>query len=189
MDGFLGIYTQGLGGSQPHAYGFTHLEDAKAIEAYGNRFATEGVGKLVAWSQDFTTLLDSLVVCQFIGAPMFWVKKPFEPFAGVQPEHIAHWLDYVTGWDMDLRELMRVGERNFNLKRLFNVRRGISRKDDTLPPRLLTHKRGGSGPAAANLPHLEKMLNEYYLWRGWSEEGIPTKEKLAELALVQTKAC
>lgn len=184
MDGFLGIYTQGLGGNQPHAYGFTHLEDEKAREAYDNRFAEEGVGKLVAWSQDYTTLLDSLVVCQFIGAPIFWVRKPLQPFAGVQPEHIAEWLDLATGWDVDVKELMRIGERIFNLKRLFNVRRGISRKDDTLPPRLLTHKRGGSGPAAENLPQLEKMLNEYYLWRGWSEEAIPTKEKLAELALL-----
>jgi aldehyde:ferredoxin oxidoreductase len=183
-DGFVGLYAQSIPGFQPHAYGFTHLEDEKAREAYDKPFATEGVGKLVAWSQDFTAVLDSLVVCHWIGLPGIWVRKPTEPFGGVQPEHIAEWLDYVTGWEVDLRELMKIGERNFNLKRLFNVRRGISRKDDTLPQRLLTCKRGGSGPAAENLPHLGKMLNEYYLWRGWSEEGIPTKKKLAELALL-----
>jgi aldehyde:ferredoxin oxidoreductase len=185
MSGFIGLYTQSLlPGYQPHAYAFTHLEDEKVKEAYDNRFAVEGVGKTVAWSQDFTTLLDSLVVCQFVGYPTGWVLMPVEPFAGVQPEHLAEWLGYVTGWDVSTEEIMRIGERVFNLKRLHNVRRGISRKDDTLPPRLLTQKRGGIGPGRDNIPPLGKMLNEYYPYRGWSEEGIPTKEKLTQLDLV-----
>ncbi len=62
------------------------------------------------------------------------------------------------------------------------MRRGISRKDDTLPARILTHKRG-TGLAADNLPSIEPMLNEYYSTKGWSEDGIPTKEKLSELDL------
>ena len=85
--------------------------------------------------------------------------------------------------DFDTEEVMNVGERIFNLKRLFNIRRGISRKDDTLPRSLLTHKRGGRGRAADNLPPLGRMLNEYYLYRGWGEDGIPTKEKLSQLRL------
>ncbi|MDI7260582.1 MAG: aldehyde ferredoxin oxidoreductase C-terminal domain-containing protein [Thermodesulfobacteriota bacterium] len=78
---------------------------------------------------------------------------------------------------------MRTGERIFNLKRAFNVRRGISRKDDTLPPRILVQKRGGKAPTAENLPPLGEMLNEYYQYRGWAEDGIPTKEKLIGLGL------
>jgi aldehyde:ferredoxin oxidoreductase len=95
---------------------------------------------------------------------------------------MVKWLNYVTGWDVTVEELITTGERLFNLKRLYNVRCGISRKDDTLPPRILTHKRG-SGGAADNLPPFNAMLAEYYAERGWSEEGIPTKEKLRALGL------
>jgi len=56
--------------------------------------------------------------------------------------------------------------------------------EDTLPPRLLTHKRGKGG-AADSFRFLGLMLNKFYSYRGWSEEGIPTKEKLAELGLEQ----
>ena len=92
-------------------------------------------------------------------------------------------INYATGWDLDMEAMLRTGERIFNLKRLINVRRGISRKDDVLPARILSRKRGGQGPAAENLPHLGVMLNEYYACRDWSEEGIPTSEKLTELHL------
>jgi aldehyde:ferredoxin oxidoreductase len=77
---------------------------------------------------------------------------------------------------------MLVGERIINLKRMLNVRRGISRKDDTLPSRILTSKRG-EGKSADSLPFLGLMLNEYYSHRGWSEDGIATKQKLGELGL------
>jgi aldehyde:ferredoxin oxidoreductase len=85
---------------------------------------------------------------------------------------------------MELDEFMLAGERIFNLKRMFSVKRGISRKDDILPPRILTHKLT-TGGTRGNLFHLGLMLNEYYSVRGWSEEGIPTREKLAELGLEQ----
>ncbi|MBI2957999.1 MAG: hypothetical protein HYY32_04065, partial [Chloroflexi bacterium] len=62
-----------------------------------------------------------------------------------------------------------------------------SRKDDTLPMRILTLTRQASDPPET-LPHLGAMLSEYYSFRGWSEEGIPTAEKLAELGLQQCLA-
>ena len=85
--------------------------------------------------------------------------------------------------DLDLQGLMKAGERIFNLKRMFNVRRGISRKDDTLPVRILSQPRGGNAPDANNLPPLEPMLDEYCTFRGWDSNGIPTREKLLELGL------
>jgi aldehyde:ferredoxin oxidoreductase len=62
------------------------------------------------------------------------------------------------------------------------MRRGISRKDDTFAQRILTQTRG-TGGAADNLPPLEPMLNEYYAFRGWSDQGIPTEEKLIQSGL------
>ena len=90
-------------------------------------------------------------------------------------------LNLVTGWNFSKEDFLEAGERIFNLKRLYNVREGISRKDDTLPPRILNHPRGGG--AGENLPHLNKMLHDYYLIRGWDEFGIPTKETLKKLDL------
>jgi len=83
---------------------------------------------------------------------------------------------------MDLGEFLKTGERIFNLKRLYNVRCGISRKDDVLPPRFLTLKREGEG-LTPNLPPLGEMINNYYQVRGWSEEGIPLPGKLEDLGL------
>ncbi|MEE9399929.1 MAG: aldehyde ferredoxin oxidoreductase C-terminal domain-containing protein, partial [Dehalococcoidales bacterium] len=116
-------------------------------------------------------MLNSLVVCSFM-----------LEYQRVRPAEFIELLNSVTGWNMDFKEFLRTGERICNLTRMFNVRRGISRKDDTLPARILTRKRG-VGPAAESLPHLGAMLCEYYAYKGWSEEGIPTKEKLNELDL------
>ena len=77
---------------------------------------------------------------------------------------------------------MQCGERIFNQKRLFNIKCGAGRKDDILPTRILNEKRG-SGGAAENLPPLEKMLDEYYAYRGWDSVGIPTPNKLEMLGL------
>jgi len=136
-----------------------------------DRFETQGKGELVAKMQNFGAMLNSLVVCSF----MFEYQR-------VRPSEFIELLNSVTGWNMDYDEFMKTGERICNLTRMFNVRRGISRKDDTLPARILTRKRmAGTNPEY--LPHLGVMLNEYYSYKGWSEEGIPTAEKLEELGL------
>lgn len=135
-----------------------------------NRFDVEGKGIMVANTQNFGCLLDSLTICIFLSLAQW-----------IQPSHCAELLNAATGWDTDLNEVLLTGERIFNLKRMFNVRRGISRKDDNLPMRILTHKLEGG--TRGNLPHLGLMLNEYYAYRGWSEEGIPTKDRLAILSL------
>jgi aldehyde:ferredoxin oxidoreductase len=135
-----------------------------------DRFSSVGKGRLIAKTQDFGSMVNSSLVCVFLAN-----RVPV-------PSFFAELLNNVTGWGVDFPELMTLGERIFNLRRMFNVRRGISRKDDTLPPRILTHKRGQGG-AADNLPNLGLMLNDYYRERGWGEEGIPTIEKLRQLKI------
>ena len=135
------------------------------------RFDVEGKGRLVARTQDFSALLDSITVCLFLSIAHT-----------VKPSHYLPVLNSATGWDMTLNEFMLTGERITNLKRMFSVKRGVSRKDDILPARILT-QRLTSGGTRGNLFHLGAMLNEYYSVRGWSEEGIPTREKLIELGL------
>ncbi len=134
------------------------------------RHSTHRKGELVAKAQNLMCMFDSLKVCKFI------------LFGGVKPSTLVEWLNMVTGWNMTLEEFMRAGERIFNLKRLYNIREGISRKDDTLPSRILTHKRG-SGGSADTLPPLGELLSQYYNYRGWNEFGIPSREKIIELGL------
>jgi aldehyde:ferredoxin oxidoreductase len=95
---------------------------------------------------------------------------------------ILTWTNCVTGWDMDAAELLRAGERSFNLKRLLNLSCGVTGADDTLPRRF-THEPFQEGLSAGQLPDLEKMLAEYYAERGWDTHGVPTPAKLVELGL------
>jgi aldehyde:ferredoxin oxidoreductase len=70
-----------------------------------------------------------------------------------------------------MEELMAIGESIFNLKRMYNVKLGVNRKDDTIPNRLLTPKKEGA--AAGSSPDMERLLDEYYRIRGWTEDGVP----------------
>ncbi len=81
-----------------------------------------------------------------------------------------------------IEELERAGERIFTMKRIFNAGHGLSRINDTLPERILNEPRG-SGGSADSLPDLQAQLDEYYSYRGWTMDGLPTPEKLEELGL------
>jgi aldehyde:ferredoxin oxidoreductase len=134
-----------------------------------DRFETQGKGVMTAKMQNCMSMFNSLKVCRFI--------------MRIRLTEIIEWVNCVTGWDMDLSEYMETGDRIFNLKRMYNVRDGLSGKDDSIPSRILTQKRGEGG-AADNLPQLEVMLNEYYDYRDWGEDGIPSKDLLASLGLL-----
>ena len=172
--GAVGFATSSRGAC--HLAGFTHtFERVMKCPEIGipeplDRFQVEGKGVLAAKTQNMMGMMDSLKLCKFI------------LFGGITLTHIVKWYRDVTGREMGIENFTKAGERIFNLKRLYNVRLGISRKDDTLPFRSLTFKRIGKG-ITPNLPPLGQMLSEYYEYRGWSEDGIPTPEKLKELGL------
>lgn len=95
-------------------------------------------------------------------------------------------LNLITGWRTSPDELMKVGERVWNLERCFNVREGLTRADDTLPYRLF-YEEVPSGPTKGSKidrEEFERWLDRYYEERGWDKQtGIPTSEKLRELGL------
>jgi len=133
--------------------------------------SAEGKPELIFRLQNYMAYLNALGLCKFL-------------FCGkIGPPKITEWTNLVTGWNLTSEELLKIGERLFNLKRMYNYRLGITRKDDFLPPRLLTSDRKEGG-AKGSLPHLGKMLGRYYQLRGWSEDGVPTREKLKKLSLV-----
>ena len=161
-----------------HLEALTYFCENNAFPPEGSDFhkplekrSDENKAELAVLMQDFMNTFNGLGLCKFI------IR------GRVRPQDIASWVNAVTGWDMTGEELMEVGERLHNLKRMYNVRLGISRKDDRLPPRLVSHARR-TGGAKGILPHMGKLLNEYYEIRGWTHEGIPSSEKLEQLGLL-----
>ncbi|MBN2324570.1 MAG: aldehyde ferredoxin oxidoreductase family protein [Spirochaetes bacterium] len=159
-----------------HLQSFTaDWEDNMAMPDLGypdtmDRFKTEGKGKFVTDFQNLMSLIDSLRCCKFV------------LFGGITVEPLLKMLNIITGWKMTKEEFLKTGERIYNLKRLYNVREGITRKDDTLPPRILNNPRGGG--SGDNIPVLNIMLRDYYRERGWDEFGIPTQETVERLGIV-----
>jgi aldehyde:ferredoxin oxidoreductase len=84
--------------------------------------------------------------------------------------------------DWSLESLLAMGERIWNLERDFNLAAGITGKDDTLPPRLLTEP-CKTGASKGMVAELGKMLPEYYSLRGWTPDGVPTTATRARLGL------
>jgi len=128
-------------------------------------------------SQNNTAVGDSLVLCRFIHERSFGTQIN---------ETLAEALSYVTGWDITKQELIEIGERIYTLERLINVSRGIDRKSDILPYRVMNEPipEGPSKGWLCTNDDLQKMLDEYYKLRGWDENGIPTKETLQRLKLI-----
>jgi aldehyde:ferredoxin oxidoreductase len=140
------------------------------IDEILDRFQSEGKADLVIKTQNVMNLWENLALCKFTF------------FGDIQLRHVSEWLKYTIGWDMSASNLIEVGERSVNLKRQLNVKWGMSRKNDTLPLRVIT-QRVNDGGAGNHLPPFNIMLADYYEKRGWSKEGIPTKETLERLKL------
>jgi aldehyde:ferredoxin oxidoreductase len=158
-----------------HTSGQTHLyEHRLKVPEIGHeppgRFVVDGKGALAALTQNIMNVLDSVKSCKF-AQNGGWTIGP-----------IAQAFHFVTGVSDSVEDLIRKGERSFNLKRWINVQRGVTRKDDTLPKRMLTLAKTAEG-YTPNLPPLETMLDEYYRTRGWSNDGLPLPETIERLQI------
>lgn len=167
--------------------GACHLESLSYWEGYGievpglayrpgadqwtARLDNRDGGKITVRYQDYNSVYNPLGLCKFI----------IKGLAG--PQMVADLVNQALGWGWTAEDVYRTGERIFNLKRLINLRFGITASDDTLPERFLKEPRP-SGSAAGSLPDLESMLAEYYAERGWDPAtGAPKAERLAALGL------
>ena len=115
--------------------------------------------------QNFMTTYNPLGLCKFITKGSF------------SPDQTAELVNKALGWNMTGQDVIDIGAKLFNFKRLINVRLGISAKDDVLPIRLTTEPRP-SGSAAGVLPDMKLMLTDYYRIRKWDANGVPTKASL-----------
>ncbi|MGD9183138.1 MAG: aldehyde ferredoxin oxidoreductase family protein [Desulfobacterales bacterium] len=146
------------------------IPDPNSVE----RWDEKGKGQIVKVLQDGLVLPDILNTCKFF------------MYAGITLDNLADLLSASTGWDIKGRDLLEVGERVLNLQRLFNMREGLSRKDDILPERIKQKPAFGfyEKEDQCAIRDFEGMLDEYYEARKWDiKTGMPSKEKLKELGL------
>ncbi len=137
--------------------------------------AEEGRGKLVKDSEDVYALIDSLIICKNSKGTLY-----------KELPDMAKLYRLVTGYEMTPEELSLAGERINTLARLINIREGLSRKDDTLPWKVMNQPVPDDGPAKGAVvtqSELDLMLDAYYAARGWTVGGVPTKALLDKLGL------
>ena len=131
-------------------------------------------GRITADGEDHSAVMDSLTWCKFL-------RKAFEDFYAESAEIYEH----LTGWPTGPSDLRMAGERINNLKKLFNIREGWTRDDDTLPPRVLGEAlpTGVARGVGLDKEALDMMVLSYYRARGWDEDGLMPDSKLTELGL------
>jgi len=163
----LSYATSNRGGC--HVRGYLTSTEVLGIPIKTDPLKTEGKAALLKLFQDLTAVVDSSDICLFT------------TFAIGLPE-VSSLLNATLGIEMSDEDILKAGERIWNLEKIFNLEAGFTREDDLLPPRLLTEP-VTSGPSKGKVTELEVMLDEYYSVRGWDEYGVPTEEKLEELGL------
>lgn len=141
--------------------------------AQNNRFEEKGKGGLVKENQSFMAIVDSMSLCS---------SMRFALSLGMQLDMVKA----ITGIALTESEAMGIGDRIVTMEKLFNVREGFSRKDDTLPPRMLKES-PAAGPCQGQSINLDLMLDEYYDIMGWDREGRPTPQTLDRIGLGQYK--
>jgi len=152
-----------------HLRGYTVASEVLGIPIKTDPLVTEGKADLVKAFQDATSVFDSAGVCVF--TTFAWTLADLQPQLDAACE---------GGWSME--KLTAVGERIWNMERLFNNAAGFTAKDDDLPPRLKTEP-AKTGPAKGKVNGIDIMRPQYYKARGWDDKGVPTKETLQRLGL------
>jgi len=116
------------------------------------------------------TVVDCVGYCKFVAGVTLGYKETLEAVSSI------------LGHEFTYEDYMKLGERVWNIERVFNVREGITRADDTLPARLLEEPLT-TGQGKGHVAKIDNLIDPYYEVRGWDENGKPTPEKLKELGL------
>ena len=144
------------------------IENSIGMEYY-SRFGGEEKARNVAIHQDWRTVYNSMVMCQFVNLP---------------PETILELINTSCDLEWTIQDMLRCGERGWNLKRVINNRLGLTSANDKLPKPLMQPFLNAPEEGKGFIPDLKAMLETYYQVRGWDPStGKPTREKLNMLGL------
>lgn len=152
-----------------HLYAYTFIDEVLNVHAQLDPWTAEGKPELVKRYQDITAVMDSLGLCNW-------------PLMGLKFNNFVPMVNSCLGTRYQAEDLLAIGERIWNLERIFNKSAGFDSSHDTLPERILKQPIP-DGPAAGQICRLDEMIAEYYYLRGWDEEGQPRSETLKALEL------
>lgn len=152
-----------------HVYAYLIAPEVLGSPEKLDPYSSTGKAVWTKTFQDLTAFIDSSGACLFTSFPL-------------GAADYGAMVSAVTGYDIDAAEVLRIGERIWNMQKIFNLRAGCTREDDTLPPRLLREPLT-EGATKGRVWEREPLLDEYYQARGWDREGRPTPEKLRELGI------
>ena len=154
---YLGYATSNRGACHlqafSHAYELGNSEQAINLGGDVDRYSDEGKAELVAKAQNLMCMYDAIKTCKFL------------LFAGIHVDQVLEWYTLATGHALTMDAFMEAGDRLFGIKRMYNQRCGVSRKDETIPHRILMEA------TTAGVINFHKMLSEYYVVRGYDSEG------------------
>lgn len=169
----LSYATSNSGGT--HLKGYTVIQEVLSLPHFVDPFTNDGKAELVKVMQDVFAVLDSAEWCKFTSMAVFSTLN-------CEVDLYAKLLTTATGFYIDENVLKKIGERIYNLERMFLIREGLTKENDTLPPRFLDEPMP-EGPGKGHVVELDELLSEYYHVRGWNELGIPSDKKLEELSI------
>ncbi len=152
-----------------HLRGYTVSSEVLGIPEKTDPLVTDGKPALVKAFQDATAVIDSAGICLFTS--FAWTLDDIAPQISAACE---------GNWTVD--SLLEMGEKIWNLERIYNMDAGMTAAEDTLPKRLLKDA-AKVGPAKGRVNDLHLMLPEYYQLRGWSVDGVPTDDTRQRLGL------
>lgn len=153
-----------------------------AVKMFGDKRARiptdpTGKGKVVQWVEHNTVLNDCVEICKFI-------CSPYAGIGLVSMEDILELMGIITGVAVTEEDVKNISERILALERAFNAREGMSRKEDTLPPRMWEPVPTGPHKGFQfDKAHWESVLDDYYHAHGWDQNGVPTRKTLEGLGL------
>lgn len=163
----LGYATSNRGAC--HLRGYTVASEIAGIPEPTDRLKPEGKGELLKIFQDMLAFSDSMNICKF---------SSFSESA----EHYAEQYSGMTGIEITAEDVMKAGERIYNLERYYNNLAGFDKREDDFLPKRFTEE-PATGNSAGHVSRMDIMLEEYYQVRGW-KDGVVPEEKLAELGII-----
>ncbi len=168
--------TSNIGAS--HMAGDTAYTELFGVGTKTDGLTYEGKAELVKHFQDLFTLIDAAGLCVFVS-----IRYTVDTLNGYVPTRLAELMKHATGVEYSAASLMEAAERVYTLERLFLTKAGFSRTDDTLATRM--REPMPAGPVKGETFELERVLDDYYVARGWDANGTPTQERLKKLGIAR----
>jgi len=165
----LGLHFATCNYGPHHLYGNTFIDELLNVHEKIDPWEVEGKALLVKDYQDTTAVMDSLGLCSW-------------PLMGLKFKNYVPMTNSCLGTSYSADDLLAIGERVWNMERLFNMSAGFDAAHDVLPDRF-TQEPIAEGPAEGQVSRVQEMRPEYYQLRGWSEVGAPLPETLIKLGL------